>query len=342
MEATVTTANSEEKTWGGGNEPMGASYGKLMMWFFIVSDALTFSGFLAAYGFSRFKFIETWPLADEVFTHFPFMHGVSAPMYYVALMTFILIFSSVTMVLAVDAGHQMKKNKVVVYMFLTIIGGMIFVGSQAWEWKNFIKGEYGAIETKGGSLLQFVDKEGHRVALADFAATLNEGRERLTGNKGDWFISEPALPSYSVAEVQAGFKAHPDLLIRTEVIYEGDEAIAKDPKINHELTKIKHKTILTRQESELRLAQATYVVEGANLTRNEYGSKLFADFFFFITGFHGFHVFSGIIINIIIFFNVLLGTYEKRKSYEMVEKVGLYWHFVDLVWVFVFTVFYLV
>ena len=41
----------------------------------------------------------------------------------------------------------------------------IFVGSQAWEWKNFIKGEYGAIETKGGSLLQFVDKEGHRVAL---------------------------------------------------------------------------------------------------------------------------------------------------------------------------------
>ena len=77
---TVTTENSGEKTWGGNNEPMAASYGKLMMWFFIVSDALTFSGFLAAYGFSRFKFIETWPLAEEVFTHFPFMHGVAAPM----------------------------------------------------------------------------------------------------------------------------------------------------------------------------------------------------------------------------------------------------------------------
>ena len=325
MEATVTTANSEEKTWGGGNEPMGASYGKLMMWFFIVSDALTFSGFLAAYGFSRFKFIETWPLADEVFTHFPFMHGVSAPMYYVALMTFILIFSSVTMVLAVDAGHQMKKNKVVLYMFLTIIGGLIFVGSQAWEWKNFIKGEYGAIETKGGSLLQFVDKDGNRVALAEFAAVLPEEREQLTRSKGKWFMDEPSLPSYSVAEVQAGFKAHPELLIRTEII-----------------TKDKKKTILSREESEARLSQAHYVVEGANLKRNEYGSKLFADFFFFITGFHGFHVFSGVIINIIIFFNVLIGTYEKRKSYEMVEKVGLYWHFVDLVWVFVFTVFYLV
>ena len=325
MEATVTTANSEGKTWGGGNEPMGASYGKLMMWFFIVSDALTFSGFLAAYGFSRFKFIETWPLADEVFTHFPFMHGVSAPMYYVALMTFILIFSSVTMVLAVDAGHQMKKNKVILYMFLTIIGGLIFVGSQAWEWKNFIKGEYGAIETKGGSLLQFVDKEGNRVALAEFAATLPEEREQLTRSKGKWFMDERTLPSYSVAEVQAGFKAHPELLVRTEVI-----------------TKDKKKTVLSREESLARLSQAHYVVEGANLKRNEYGSKLFADFFFFITGFHGFHVFSGVIINIIIFFNVLLGTYEKRKSYEMVEKVGLYWHFVDLVWVFVFTVFYLV
>jgi cytochrome c oxidase subunit 3 len=324
MEATVTTANNE-KTWGGGNEPMGASYGKLMMWFFIVSDALTFSGFLAAYGFSRFKFIGTWPLADEVFTHFPFLHGVSAPMYYVALMTFILIFSSVTMVLAVDAGHQMKKDKVALYMFLTIIGGLIFVGSQAWEWKNFIKGEYGAVETTGGSLLQFVDKEGHRVALEDFAAKLPVEREQLTRAKAKWFMEEASIPSYTVAEVQAGFKAHPEVLIRIET-----------------LNKNKEKIVLSREESQVRLNQAKLVIEGANLTHNEYGSKLFADFFFFITGFHGFHVFSGIVINIIIFFNVLLGTYEKRGSYEMVEKVGLYWHFVDLVWVFVFTFFYLV
>ena len=324
MGATVTTANNE-KTWGGGNEPMGASYGKLMMWFFIVSDALTFSGFLAAYGFSRFKFIETWPLADEVFTHFPFLHGVSAPMYYVALMTFILIFSSVTMVLAVDAGHQMKKDKVALYMFLTIIGGLIFVGSQAWEWKNFIKGEYGAVETTGGSLLQFVDKEGHRVALADFAAKLPVEREQLSRDKAKWFMSESAIPTYTVAEVQAGFKAHPDVLVRIET-----------------LNKDKEKIVLSREESLVRLDQAKIGIEGANLTHNEYGSKLFADFFFFITGFHGFHVFSGIVINIIIFFNVLLGTYEKRGSYEMVEKVGLYWHFVDLVWVFVFTFFYLV
>jgi cytochrome c oxidase subunit 3 len=312
------------------------------MWFFIVSDALTFSGFLAAYGFSRFKFIETWPLADEVFTHFPFMHGVSAPMYYVALMTFILIFSSVTMVLAVDAGHQLKQGKVAFYMFLTIIGGLIFVGSQAWEWKNFISGEYGAVETKGGSILQFVNSKGERVKLEDLADTsVHNEREQLTRSRAGWFMEEGSLPSYSVEQVQAGFKEHKDLLVRIETIYDNNTKNSV-PGVNPTLNKEKHKIILTRAESEKRLADATLVVEGANLQRNEYGSKLFADFFFFITGFHGFHVFSGVVINIIIFINILLGTYQKRRSYEMVEKVGLYWHFVDLVWVFVFTFFYLV
>jgi cytochrome c oxidase subunit 3 len=338
MGATVTT--TEEKIWGGGNEPMGASYGKLMMWFFILSDALTFTGFLAAYGFSRYKFIESWPIADEVFNHFPFLHGHDLPMLYVALMTFVLIFSSVTMVLAVDAGHHMKKSKVAFYMFLTVIGGLIFVGSQAWEWKNFIKGEYGAIETKGGSILQFVDKDGKRIALASFASTLAEDRTRDEASKGIWFSSEAPLPNYSVNEVIEGFKANPDLLIRTEILYNDKNDDKKG--IHSTLNKEKHKTILTREESLAKLNDAVYVVEGANLVRNEYGTKLFANFFFFITGFHGFHVFSGVVINFIIFLNVILGTYEKRRSYEMVEKVGLYWHFVDLVWVFVFTFFYLV
>jgi len=295
------------------------------MWFFIVSDALTFSGFLASYGFSRFKFIETWPIADEVFTHVPFFHG-NFPMYYVAFMTFILIMSSVTMVLAVDAGHRMMQKKVIVYMFLTIIGGLIFVGSQAWEWATFIKGDYGALETKGGRILQFVKADtGERAALADFAAALNEERITQLKSEGVWFEDESALTTYSVNEVIAGLKADNNIVVRTETINEDGE-----------------KVLLNRAESLEKVNDAVRVVEGANLVRNEYGSRLFADFFFFITGFHGFHVFSGVVINVIIFFNIIIGTYERRGHYEMVEKVGLYWHFVDLVWVFVFTFFYLV
>ena len=137
--SSAVSVSSNENTWGGGNKPMNASYGKLMMWFFLVSDGLTFSGFIAAYGFARFKFLDSWPIADEVFTHVPFLHGQELTMIYVAFMTFVLIMSSVTMVLAVDAGHQMKQSKVAFYMFLTIIGGGIFVGSQAWEWATFIR-----------------------------------------------------------------------------------------------------------------------------------------------------------------------------------------------------------
>ena len=326
MKASTINENEESELWSGGNKPLKASYGKMMMWFFIVSDALTFTGFLVSYGFSRFKNINSWPIADEVFTHFPFLHGVDAPMYYVALMTFILIFSSVTMVLAVDAGHNMNKSKVAFYMFLTIIGGAVFVGSQAWEWKNFIKGEYGALETRGGQILQFVNSDnGKRASIREFSKSIPTDRSTHLNSKGIWFFGESSLPTVSLLEVKEGFKSDNNLLIRTEYLDDKGQKI-----------------VLSREESLDIIEQAQIVVEGANLIRNEYGNRLFANFFFFITGFHGFHVFSGVVINIIIFFNILIGTYERRGHYEMVEKVGLYWHLVDLVWVFVFTFFYLV
>ena len=333
MDSTVVNTGTEGRVWGGGQSPLRASYGKMMMWFFIVSDALTFSGFLVAYGFSRFKFIGSWPIADEVFTHVPFLHGQEHPMIYVAFMTFILIMSSVTMVLAVDAGHHLKQSKVALYMLLTIVGGLIFVGSQAWEWSTFITGDKGAVQTNGDNILQFgeyktVDGKQvfERVAIKDFAAVLPNERVRRERNTGLWYMSESSIPPFTMEEVTKGLEAHPNILVRSQNLDEHG-----------------HKIVLSREESLNQVKNnGKVVVKGANLHVNEYGTSLFANFFFFITGFHGFHVFSGVVINCIIFFNVILGTYEKRKSYEMVEKVGLYWHFVDLVWVFVFTFFYLV
>ncbi|HIA12693.1 MAG TPA: cytochrome oxidase subunit III [Flavobacteriales bacterium] len=233
----------DQKTlWGGGGSPFKVSYGKLMIWFFLISDALTFSGLLCSYGFMRHKFSSTWPSANEVFVHFPFMGDSHVPLLYVGLMTFILILSSVTMVLAVEAGHRRSKKEVQVWMVLTIVGGFFFLFSQVWEWSHFIHGtEIGAVKD----------------IIVD----------------GEW---------------------------------------------------------------------VTQTVHGANLHYNEYGNVLFGDFFFFITGFHGFHVFSGVVINIIILIKVMKGHMDKTGHYEMVEKTGLYWHFVDLVWVFVFTFFYLV
>jgi cytochrome c oxidase subunit 3 len=239
MAQQVTLDSKTE--WGGGVAPFGASYGKLMMWFFLISDAFTFSSLLVALGYARHVHAEAWPVAENVFHHFPFMHGVHLPLIYVGLMTFILIISSVTMVLAVDAGHTNNKKGVLFWLGLTIVGGLVFLGSQAWEWYTFIVGDKGAL----------------RLVLED----------------GQWVEK---------------------------------------------------------------------MVYGANLQYNEYGHPLFANFFFFITGFHGFHVFSGVVINCIIWYQAYMGVYERRGHYEMVEKTGLYWHFVDLVWVFVFTFFYLI
>tara|TARA_R110002012_G_scaffold190970_2_gene358643 strand:- start:964 stop:1620 length:657 start_codon:yes stop_codon:yes gene_type:complete len=218
-------------------------------------------------------------------------------------------------------------------MFLTIIGGAIFVGSQGWEWATFIKGDYGAVQTKGGNILQFgeyVTKDGEqtfkRVAIADFVTASETERVKHENKNGLWFTDEGTLPEYQMKDVVKGLEANSNILVRNQIIGEDGK-----------------KTVLTREASiEAIKTNGQRTVHGANLQMNEYGSPLFADFFFFITGFHGFHVFSGVVINIIIFFNVIIGTYERRKNYEMVEKVGLYWHFVDLVWVFVFTFFYLV
>ncbi|MBX2896142.1 MAG: cytochrome c oxidase subunit 3 [Cyclobacteriaceae bacterium] len=255
MAHSTATAVTGKSVWDGGTSPMGASYGKLMMWFFLLSDAFTFSGLLITYGLVRsshqaydglvsaFKFsTEYWPVPEKVFEAVPFLHGYELPLVFVGIMTFILIMSSVTMVLAVEAGHRMDRKAVEKWMLWTIIGGITFLSCQAWEWTHFIVGADAPTLVK------------------DFV-------------NGQWVTKE---------------------------------------------------------------------VYGANLHINQYGPQPFADFFFFITGFHGFHVFSGVLLNFLIYYNTVTGVYERRGHYEMVEKVGLYWHFVDLVWVFVFTFFYLV
>lgn len=326
MDAALAKTGTEVNIWDGGQRPMGAKYGKMMLWYFLASDSLTFASFILGYGLTRYKYLDIWPIADDVFNEIPFMPNVEAPLIYTAFMTFLLIFSSVTMVLAVHYGHQMNRKKVTFYMALTILGGLTFIGSQAFEWAGFIKGEHGAIETHGGKIVHVYNTDGHQVTLSDIAIYENAPREALEKNKGLWFKSEGYLPSVTLSEVAAGIKANDNLLIRLP-----------------NFTDKGQKQMLSREES-LKLLEndAAGIVEGANLRHNEYGPPLFADFFFFITGFHGFHVTIGLTLLIIVFSNVLIGTYERRGMYTMVEKVGLYWHFVDLVWVFVFTFFYLV
>lgn len=83
------------------------------------------------------------------------------------------------------------------------------------------------------------------------------------------------------------------------------------------------------------------VEEGVRPWSNPFGAAQFGSTFFMITGFHGFHVTVGVIYLSIVALKVLRGDYERRGNYQIVEIAGLYWHFVDLVWVFIFAFFYL-
>src|SRR5205085_4422606 len=83
---------------------------------------------------------EYWPVPEKVYEAVPFLHGVALPLVFVGIMTFILIMSSVTMVLAVEAGHRMDRVAVEKWMLWTILGGITFLACQAWEWTHFIVG----------------------------------------------------------------------------------------------------------------------------------------------------------------------------------------------------------
>ncbi len=185
--------------------PLGKSWAKQMMWIFIISDAIVFASLLASYGFTRLGY-SNWPIVIKIFN-----------IKLIAVMTFVLISSSATMASAVSAAKTGNKNSIVLFLLLTILGGLTFLGMQAYEWSHFIH-------------------------------------------------------------------------------------------------------------------------QGAKLFTNPWNAPHFSSFFFLITGFHGTHVFSGVIILLI---TTLKSVFNKHSA-EGVELVGLYWHFVDLVWVFIFTLFYLI
>ena len=138
---STTAIPTNTKWWNGGRSPFNVSYGKVMMWYFLMSDAFTFGAFLISYGTIRFS-VNNWADPNHVFNAFPLAGHANLPLAFVSLMTFILIFSSVTMVLAVHEGHKMNRAGVEKYMLWTILGGICFLSCQAWEWTHMLTGQH--------------------------------------------------------------------------------------------------------------------------------------------------------------------------------------------------------
>ena len=287
----TTAVATRDNWWSGGRSPFNVEYGKLMMWYFLLSDAFTFGAFLISYGTIRFS-QNYWPDPNEVFNAFPGLGHANLPLAFVSVMTFVLIFSSVTMVLAVHAGHHNNKKEVAKWLGWTVVGGIAFLACQAWEWTHLITGENvvlvgNQLEVVGTTVRENPYGAGvHGAAIAD--ALKNTPHNALV----------------NIAHMQHHDMAHQQL-----------SAMSDD--------------------------QLRNMINLSELHVREKGPVAFGGFFFGITGFHGFHVLSGVVINSIMLLMVQKDVFEKRGHYLMIEKAGLYWHFVDLVWVFVFTCFYL-
>lgn len=203
--------------WASDRQTFRVSWGKAMMWFFILSDVFVFGAFLSGYAAARLSAALPWPDPAQVFA----LHvGESEiPLLLIAIMTFVLISSSGTMAIAVKYGYERNRAKAAVFLTLTTLLGLTFVGMQAFEWSKLI-------------------------------------------------------------------------------------------------------------------------AEGFRPWTNPLGAPQFGASFFMITGFHGLHITAGVIYLATVALQVLRGAYEKI-GYQRVEIAGLYWHFVDLVWVFIFAFFYL-
>ena len=113
-----------------------ASWGKAMMWIFLLSDTFIFSCFLLSYMTVRSSTTVPWPNPSQVFA----LHigGRDIPLILIAIMTFVLITSSGTMAMAVNFGYRRDRKKTAILMLLTALLGATFVGMQAFEWTKLI------------------------------------------------------------------------------------------------------------------------------------------------------------------------------------------------------------
>ncbi len=205
--------------WSSDVQTFKVRWSKAMMWIFLLSDTFIFGSFLSSYMAVRLTTTAPWPNTSTVFA----LHvgGTEVPLLLIAIMTFILISSSGTMAMGVTAAYKKQRVKTGVLILLTALGGLAFVGMQAFEWTKLI------------------------------------------------------------------------------------------------------------------------VEEGIRPWENPYGAHQFGGFFFMITGFHGLHVSIGVIYLSTVAWRVFEGRYDRLDDYQIVEVMGLYWHFVDLVWIFIFAFFYL-
>jgi cytochrome c oxidase subunit 3 len=290
------------------------SNGKLAMWLFLVTEIMFFTGLIGTYLILRNgQPAKDWPTPDQV----------QLKEYLGAGNTFVLICSSLTVVLAHQAIGRGQVNKASLYIAATLALGGVFLGVKAVEY--YAKYDHGILpghvfETHDGRMegpsgLKYVDHvrtELEKIAKdPDHSELSKDAVADANALLKDLDASPPMTPDQVFRRVQGTVhhEAHAD-----KTLDSGTAPQALLVKHANEPWHIHH------------------VVPYGNL---------WASCYFALTGFHAFHVLGGLVVFVIILLIAARGRFGHQHE-SMVELVGLYWHFVDIVWIFLFPLLYLV
>jgi cytochrome c oxidase subunit 3 len=284
------------------------SRGKLIMWLFLSTEIMFFAALLGSYVVLRFG-AAVWPKPHHV--------HLSEPIG--AFNTFVLICSSVTIVLALEAARVNKAGLAKTWMLLTLLLGTLFLGIKAYEYQaKFSHGIYpwaphGLIHERPD--LYYGSAVRARLGEPAMIDRLKE----LDDAPADSLTAEALVARGRLQQVRK-MVANPDQQAF-------DMAVVADQVMPLPAEAADHHGAGHGLNDVFPWLRLPIVIPGGNMWASTY---------FLLTGFHAVHVAVGLLV-----FAILLGYTLGRKNAGMIENAGLYWHFVDLVWIFLFPLLYL-
>jgi cytochrome c oxidase subunit III len=346
--------------------------GKTCLWLFLSTEIMFFAGLIGTYIVLRFGAI-AWPAPHDVHLQEPLG----------AFNTFVLICSSVTVVLALEAAKMNQTSKAKGYILLTFLLGSVFLGVKAYEYQQ--KFAHGLYPQKPHGLVYDKADINYAAAVRQRVGAVRTGLQNQLGEletekkalDAEQANAETPPPKGRVAEIRDRIEKIADesktitakIRVTDEIskmVDDAETAVRNEPnspegriKIMelafaiyppHDHESVEHAAAAGAVPESALMRLAAFQKDAADGHAKGYNAKyhwlrlpimipggpLWASTYFLLTGFHALHV----IVGLIVFFLMLFVTLDRSRA-NLVENIGLYWHFVDLVWIFLFPLLYL-